>query len=95
MVMPPAQCKVFLMDSDRFRLARVMPNMSHCQITLFARHVGIIKPNPACGTTNYHIGPHRAKMTPHRTLSDHIDLKQHHIGRTCIGLNAVRRRASD
>ena len=31
------------------RIAGVMPNMSHCQITrstTFARHMGIINPNP-------------------------------------------------
>jgi len=42
-------------------------------------------------TTSDPIGPDRAKMGPHRTLSDHIGLKQHHIGR--IGPNADRQRA--
>ena len=46
-----------------------MPNMSHCQITrstIFARHVGIIKPNP---TTNPNPNPNPKTLTPTLNLT--------------------------
>ena len=49
----------------------VMPSMSHCQITRsgrFARHVGIIKPNPH-PTTNPNCNPKTLTLTLNLTLT--------------------------
>jgi len=59
--------------------AGVMPNMSHCQIThntRFARHVGIIKPNPNPSTNpSTNPNPKTVTLTLNLTVTKEINIK--------------------